>query len=374
MKMHGIFKPVVATHPFQRIPSPNDTLRSVVRNSDGKIRFSIYAPNAHEVKVMGDFPGGFLGPQLKKDYNGVWSFTTELAAEPDIYTYDFFVDGMKTLDPLNNWFKESNNGFSNLVEFVSPGTEFQSIKEIPHGKIEILHYRSQSLGGIDRRLRVYLPPNYDKLPTNKKLPVLYLLHGGGDNDASWTSVGRANFILDNLYAEGKVKPMIVVMPSGHTPVKAIAMGVGPEQDPFCKDFLEDIVPLITKTYPVSKKREHRAIAGLSMGGVQTMNLALWNPKMFSYVCPLSTGYFPDNVKEFEKNHANILQNQAINEFKLFKIYMGGESDIAYQNNLNTMALFDKYGIQYIYENGLGGHTFLAWRRNLYDLAQLLFRD
>ncbi len=372
MKMQGIWQPVVSTNPFQRIPTPNDTLHSVIRTAEGKIRFSIYAPQAQEVTVSGDFPGGNRTPPLQKDFNGVWSVTTEQAASPDIYTYDFYVDGIKTFDPKNPAYKESAHGFSNLIEFEGPENEFQSLKDVPHGRIEILHYRSESLGGINRRLRVYLPPGYDDLPEKTKLPVLYLLHGGGDNEASWTTAGRAHLILDNLYAEGKLQPMIVVMPTGHTPVKALAMGVGIEQDPFCQDFLEDIVPFIESTFPVSTRREHRAIAGLSMGGLQTMNLAFWRPELFSYVFPLSTGYFPNHLEEFEEHHAAVLQNQEINTFKLFKIYMGGASDIAYQNNLNSMALFDKYNLQYTYENGEGGHTFLAWRRNLYDFAPLLF--
>jgi enterochelin esterase family protein len=223
-----------------------------------------------------------------------------------------------------------------------------------------------------RRLHVYLPPNYDKI--KEKLPVLYLLHGGGDNDASWTTIGRANNIMDNLYNEQKAKPMIIVMPAGHTPVKGgTPMGAGPEKDPFCQDFTNDIIPFIEKNYRVSAKREHRALAGLSMGGIQTLNLALWYPEKFSYVNPMSTGYFPPLIKELEEKYASFLKNPAINQFKIFNITSGKSDFLVMQNNKNTLELFDKMGIKYQYTEGEGSHTFLVWRRNLYDFAQRIFK-
>ncbi len=373
LKMQGLMKNPISSSPFQRIPSPNDTLQSIRQLADGRVVLSIYAPEAQTVTVSGDFPNGFPSLILNKDFSGIWSITTKSALKPNLYSYDFTVDGIRTLDPKNAQFKESNTGFSNLFEIKGAENDFQSIKNVPHGKLETQLYVSSALNGITRRLHVYLPPNYDKLNKKQKLPVLYLLHGGGDNDASWSTVGRANLILDNLYAEGKLKPMIVVMPAGHTPVRGLAMGAGPEQDPFCQDFIKDIVPFIEKNYPVSIKREHRAVAGLSMGGIQTINLALWHPEMFSQVFPLSTGYFVNTITEIKEKYSSIMKNPTINSFKTFDIYMGGETDIAYQNNLNMMKMFDEFGIKYKYVNGEGSHTFLAWRKNLYDFAPLLFK-
>lgn len=356
-----------------RTPTPNDTLQSVRILADGKVKFSIYAPKAAEVTVSGDYSPKFGADKLIKDGVGVWSFTTDYVVNPNLYTYDFNVDGLKIFDPKNAQYKESNSGFSNLFEVKGAENDFQSLQNVPHGKLEKVLYTSSALGGITRRLHVYLPPNYDQISKKEKLPVLYLLHGGGDNDASWTTAGRANLILDNLYAQGKLKPMIVVMPAGHTPVQGFFMGAGDKQDPFCRDFVQDIVPFIEKNYPVSAKREHRAVAGLSMGGIQTINLALWNPSLFSYVFPMSTGYFPDAIKEITEKHAAVLTNPEINKFKNFTIYMGGEQDIAYKNNLNMMKMFDGFGIKYTYENGAGAHTFLAWRKNLSQFAPLLFK-
>lgn len=378
LRFQGFMENRSPASPFGRIPTPNDTLQSVRQLADGRLVFSIYAPEANVVTVSGDFAGGFPALNLTKDFSGVWSVTTKTSVKPDVYTYDITIDGIRTFDPKNPQYKEFNSGFSNLYEVKGAENDFQSLKDVPHGRVEKVLYKSTVLGGMMRRLHVYLPPNYDpisnmqKLPQDR-LPVLYLLHGGGDNDASWTTAGRANLILDNLYAEGKLKPMIVVMPAGHTPVRGNPMGAGPDGDPFSKEFLTEIIPFIEKTYPVSTKREHRAIAGLSMGGIQTLNIALWNPTIFGYVFPMSTGYFPPLIKELEAKYTAVLSNKAINEFKKFKIYMGGEPDIAYQNNLNSMALFDKFGIKYTYENIEGGHTFLTWRRNLRDFAPLLFK-
>lgn len=374
LKFQGFMKtPTPPSSPFARIPTPNDTLQSVRQQTDGRVTFSLYAPDAKAVTVSGDFPGAFPAVPLNKGFNGVWTATTKAAVSPNLYTYDFAVDGIRTLDPKNAQFKESNTGFSNLFELKGAENDYQSLKNVPHGRVEKVMYTSSALNGITRRLHVYLPPNYDQLSKSQKLPVLYLLHGGGDNDASWSSVGRANLILDNLYAEGKLKPMIVVMPAGHTPVQGFFMGAGDKQDPFCRDFVQDIVPFVEKNYPVSAKREHRAVAGLSMGGVQTLNLALWNPGLFSYVYPMSTGYFENSIKEFEEKHTDILKNPSVNQFKLFTIGMGKDDPLAYKNNKNMMAMFDKYGVKYNYRETEGSHTFLVWRENLAYLAPLLFR-
>ena len=151
------------------------------------------------------------------------------------------------------------------------------------------------------------------------------------------------------------------------------MGAGPEQDPFCQDLVKDIIPFIESNFKVSPKREHRAIAGLSMGGVQTLNLALWYPEKFSYVYPMSTGYFPPVIKELEEKYSSVLKNPAINQFKLFTIGAGKADALVMQNNKNTMDLFTKMGIKFNYVETEGSHTFLVWRRNLAYLAPLLFR-
>lgn len=364
-----LFLLTAAQAQFNRTPTPNDTLKSVRMLPDNRVQLSLYAPKSAEVLVTGDFAGGYPNTKLSKQDNGVWSVTVG-PLSPDVYSYNFIVDGVNTVDPKNPQIKTGQNNVSNTFELPGSEADFLALKNIPHGKVTSIYYYAASLGTM-RRMHVYTPPGYET--STAKLPVLYLLHGGGDNDATWTDVGRADLILDNLYALGKSKSMLVVMPAGHTPSPGIHMGAGPDQDPFSKELLQDIIPYVEKNYRVSAKREHRALAGLSMGGIQTLNIALWHPDTFGYINPMSTGYFPPVIKELEEKYTAVLKNPAINQFKLFTIGMGKEDPLAYQNNKNMMALFDKMGIKYQYQETPGSHTYHVWRQNLYTLAPQLFR-
>ncbi len=358
----------VLAQPPRPTPTPNDTLQSVRVLPDNRVALSLYAPKASEVFVSGDFPGGFPATRLLKEANGVWSVLLSPLL-PDVYTYDFMVDGVKTFDPKNPKYKEGENGLSNLFEMPGKEAEYAAIKDVAHGKVEKVWFSSPTLKTTGR-MHVYTPPGYEQI--KKELPVLYLQHGGGDNDAAWTTAGKANFILDNLLAEGKIKPMLVVMPMGH-PAPGFHMEPGTDADPYYKQLFNDIMPYVESHYRVSGKKEDRAFAGLSMGGIQALNIALFHPNKFGYVLPLSTGYFPQQLKTLEEKHAAALRNPEVNKLKLFWIAMGGEKDIAYQNGKNVLALFDNYGIKYTTNDYPAGHTFVTWRHNLYEFAPLLFR-
>lgn len=363
-----LFSTTIATaQPFRGTPTPNDTLHSVRVLSGNQVTLSLYAPKATAVTVTGDFLSEYKPLALTKAENGVWSVTMG-PLTPDVYTYDFTVDGVKTFDPKNAWYKEGENGLSNLFEVPGKESDYCAVKAVPHGKVEKVWFPSSVMNNTGR-MHVYTPPGYEQL---KKLPVLYLQHGGGDNDAAWTTAGRANFILDNLLAEGKIKPMIVVMPMGH-PAPGFHMEPGLEADPYYKQLFQDIIPFIESHYNVSTKREDRAFAGLSMGGIQALNIALFSPERFGYVLPLSTGYFPEQLKTLEEKYSTALKNPEINKLKLFWIAMGGERDIAYANGKAVNALLDKYGIRYKTADYPAGHTFITWRHNLYEFAPLLFK-
>jgi enterochelin esterase-like enzyme len=359
---------VTCAQPFRGNPTPNDTLKSVRVLPFNQVVLSIYSPKAENVLVSGDFPGGYPPVKLSKSDNGVWSVLLN-GVIPDVYTYDFNIDGVKTFDPKNTLYKEGENGLSNL--FMVPGkeSEYCAVKDVPHGKVEIVWFSSPVMKNTGR-MHVYTPPGYEKM--KDKLPVLYLQHGGGDNDASWITAGRANFILDNLLAEGRIKPMIVVMPMGH-PAPGFHMEPGLDADPFYKQLFQDIIPYVESKYNVSSKREDRAFSGLSMGGIQALNIALFSPERFGYVLPLSTGYFPEQLKTLEEKYNSALKNPEINKLKLFWIAMGGEKDIAYANGVNVSTLLNKYNIQYKTSDYPAGHTFITWRHNLYEFAPLLFR-
>jgi enterochelin esterase family protein len=356
-----------------RPQSVADTLQTVEVGSDNRVTFRIYAPKASSVTVSGDFLLGAPAPTLTKSDDGVWSFTSN-PIPPDSYTYNFNVDGITVLDTRNANFRENPNALFNFFDMPGPETEFMALKNVPHGRVEKVIYHSNSLN-IERRMHVYLPPNFEKI--KGKLPVLYLLHGGGDNDISWTSAGKINLILDNLYSEGKLKNMIVVMPTGHVPTQGQGMAslfaVGADKDPFAKDFLNDLLPFVEGTYPVSSKREDRAIAGFSMGGVQTLNLALWHPEMFAYVFPISTGFFPAGIKEIEEQHAAVLKNVVDHPFKVLIIGRGKDDALTGPNNAATLKLFDKYGIHYEYKELNGAHSFVVSRRFLASVFPVMFR-
>ena len=352
-----------------------DTLQTVTVSADNRVTFKFFAPKASAVTVGGDFLLGAPAANLSKGDDGVWSWTST-PIPPDSYTYNFNMDGVMVLDTRNPNFRENPNSMFNFFDMPAPETEFSALRNVPHGRVEKVLYHSSSLNA-ERRMHVYLPPNFETL--KGKLPVLYLLHGGGDNDISWTSAAKINFVLDNLYAEGKLKNMIVVMPSGHVAGPAgvrrvvASMSAGPDNDPFLKDFLTDLVPFVERTYPVSTTRADRAIAGFSMGGVQTLNLALWHPEMFGYVYAMSTGYFPNGVQEIQEKYGPVMKNVAAHPFQEFIVSRGKDDALVPGNCEATKKMLDGYGIHYQYKEMPGAHSFVFSRRFLASAFPGMFR-
>ena len=349
---------------WMRQPTPNDTLRSTVVLPDNSVVFQIYAPQAKSVAVAGDLPWDKPARFVKQE-NGVWKARLNNMVE-GIYRYRFIVDGMNVYDP-----KAPNAGeTSALLTVDAKGDEFFAMKNVPHGAVAQRYYWSEPLKEM-RRLHVWTPAGYEN--STEKLPVLYLVHGGGDTDNSWPGVGAAGFILDNLMAEGKMKPMVVVMPNGsiHMP-DGNMMGEVPV---FAEDMITSIIPFIESNYRVYTDQEHRAMAGLSMGGMETLEVTLNHPEMFSYVWVLSSSFAPGNkeVYEYERGRLKREADRYNKNFKELVFTQGGPSDIAYNNCKETLKLFDEAAIKYEYHEVSGGHSWEAWRQNLYDLAQRLFK-
>ena len=205
----------------QRTPTPNDTLVSPDVSADHRVTFRIYAPKASEVSMNGDFLTGRAA--FEKDDKGIWSFTTE-PLTPDFYSYSFTVDGVRTMDPKNPQIKPGITSNDNMFEVPGPEAAFEDTRPVPHGEVRIVWYQSSTLD-MARSMHIYTPPGYDN--SNARYPVLYLLHGSGDDDAGWSTMGRAGFIMDNLLADKKAKPMLVVMPNGSMPRAASGSGAGP---------------------------------------------------------------------------------------------------------------------------------------------------
>ena len=365
----------------QRQPTPNDTLISPEVLSDKRVTFRVYAPKASEVTLRGDWMEGAGTVKLEKNEQGVWAATVGPLA-PDYYSYSFSVDGVRTLDPKNATIKQGINSVDNM--FFLPGAEaaFQDNKPVPHGEIRKVWYQSTTLG-TQRRMHIYFPPGYDN--GKERYPVFYLLHGGGDEDSGWSTIGRAGFILDNLIAEKKAQPMIVVMPNGSLPRPAnlppATPGTPPDpavtaalQDRFTNELLKDVAPFVEKNYRVAPGAANRAIAGLSMGGGQTTRVVTTNPDQFAYVGVWSAGVNPQTSADFEKRAAAMLDNpEKFNKLvKLFSISVG-DKDFTLDGSKNMSEILKKRGIKHkIYISG-GGHTWINWRNYLRDYAQALFQ-
>jgi len=347
--------------------TPNDTLVSPQVAADGRITFRLYAPEAQSVTLRGEFLDFFQPPpQLAKDGQGVWSITTEPVAD-GAYRYHFIVDGATVLDSRNPETSATPTTVQNLVDVSTAPDDFQANRSgVPHGTVSTVYYDSSVAGG-QRRLHLYLPPGYEE---GKNYPVLYLIHGGGDGDESWPTVGRAGFILDNLIAAGKAKPMVVVFPNGG--VKGgQPMVADPERDPFTAELLTVIVPFIEANYHVSRRPEDRALAGLSMGGLQTLNIGLTHTQQFRFIGVFSSGWFPADLKAFDEKYGPSLGQETARLKLLWYAY--GATDIAKPNALNVLKMFDGYGVKYKTEETPGGHTWTNWRLYLSQFAPLLFR-
>jgi enterochelin esterase family protein len=359
--------------PPKREPTPNDTLVSPEVHADRKVTFRIYAPKASAVTVRGDWMEAGEPVKLEKDKEGVWSATVGPLV-PDFYSYSFNVDGVKTLDPKNATIKQGIVSVDNMFFLPGKEAEFQENRKVPHGEIRQVWYQSTTLDA-QRRMHVYTPPGYDG--GKDRYPVLYLLHGGGDEDSGWSTVGRAGFILDNLLAEKKARPMLVVMPNGSMPRPA-KPPEGPEataalRERFTNELLKDVVPFVEKNYRVMADSDNRALAGLSMGGGQTLAVVTANPDKFAYVGVWSAGLGP-NAADFEKRAAAFLENaEKVNkQVKLFSIAVG-EKDFALTGSRNLSELLKKHGIKNELRLSGGGHTWINWRHYLNEFAPRLFQ-
>lgn len=350
--------------------------------SDRRITFRILAPQAENVRLVGgDIPGNGQGKAMTKATNGVWEATVG-PIDPGAYRYNFNVGGVTVIDPRSPATSESNNNVWSLVTV--PGSDFMDTKEVLHGAVASLTYYSTSLKKF-RRMHVYTPPGYES--SDSKYPVFYLLHGAGDSDESWTSVGRAGFILDNLIAAGKAKPMLVVMPAGHTRATGFGArgggdGARPPVDEFTQDFVTDIMPTVEKNYRVISNASNRAIAGLSMGGSQTLNIAIPNLGKFSYVGVFSSGLLgsfgrrggaTNSTPAWEEQHKTVLDDSELKKTLKLLWFSTGKDDFLIETTRGTVALFKKHGFEPIFHETEGAHTWINWRNYLNEFAPLLFR-
>jgi len=346
-------------------------------SGDRQITFRILAPKAETVQLAssGDIPGIGFGQAkaLNKETNGVWTATLG-PLPPGAYRYAFMVDGVTVVDPRNPRTSESNENTWSLA--VVPGADWMDTRDVPHGAVSVVPYWSSTLKRF-RRLHVYTPPGYET--SEVRYPILYLLHGAFDSDDSWSSVGRAGIILDNLIAAGKAKPMIVVMPHGHTGPFNFGMPLTGEFEP---EFSADILPQMEKRYRILADREHRAMAGLSMGGAQTLNLGIPHLDQFAYLGVFSSGIFgiaggpgapAAQGPTFEEKHKASLDDEKLRAgLKLFW-FATGKDDFLVGTSRATVEMFKKHQFKVEYQETDGAHTWDKWREYLHEFAPRLFQ-
>jgi len=356
------------------------------------VTFRLNAPNANSVMVTGDFlptekvqsPMGVMEAPVKaemtKDEKGVWSFTSQ-PLESELYDYSFIIDGFTTTDPNNPYIIRDIASITNYFIVEGGKADLYMVKDVPHGSVTRRWYDSPGLN-MDRCAVIYTPPGYEN--STEKYPVLYLLHGAGGDEEAWFAHGKATRILDNLIAQGKAKPMIVVMPNGNV-IQDAAPGEG--RDGFVKpqfmipntmdgtfeaNFM-DIVKFVESNYRVKANKANRAIAGLSMGGFHSFHISRYYPNTFDYVGLFSAALMPreDATGKVYSNIDETLKRQMDNGYKLYWIGIG-KADFLYNANKEFRAKLDSMGMKYTYMETGGGHIWRNWRVYLSEFIPKLF--
>jgi enterochelin esterase-like enzyme len=347
---------------------------------DGHVTFHMYAPNAKNVSLGGDVSQKDV-PLTRNPQTGIWSLTVG-PLRPDVYGYNFIVDGQSMPDPNNTMAKVGVIWFASQFSVPGPEADYLAVRNVPHGELHELWYFSDALHE-ERRVIVYTPPGYDQT-SDKKYPVLYLLHGFGDTETGWTNAGRANFIIDNLLADGKAKPMLIVMPFGHLSRQVVIeqnrrRASGPTTRPridlttigkIQAELLDSVIPLVEKNYHVSADRNHRAIAGLSMGGAQSLVIGLNNLDKFAYVAGFSSGINGDLQPAF----GSFLDHPEAANSQLKLLWFGvGDRDMLLKGNQEFENLLSEHGIKHEWVVTPGyWHTWTLWRMYLRDVLPMLF--
>lgn len=361
---------------------------------DNRVTFRVLNPQKAKIQLTGDFlpvgkqstPFGEVDAPLPVDFkegaNGIWEYTTEQALPSELYSYSFIIDGIKTSDPNNMYLVRDVASLTNIFLVGGGQADYYKVDNVAHGTVSKRWYNSPTLKK-DRRITIYTPAGYET--SNLEYPVLYLLHGMGGDEEAWNTLGRTIQIMDNLIAQGKAKPMIVVMPNGNVVQEAApgesslgsykpTFNLPHTMDGTMEESFPDIVKFIDSNYRTVKSKQGRAIAGLSMGGFHSLHISKQYPDMFDYVGLFSAAILPTN-KVQSSVYENIdakLKVQFEKNPKLYWIAIG-KDDFLYKANTEYRELLDKAGYKYTYVESDGGHIWRNWRVYLTEFAPLLFK-
>jgi len=350
----------------QAPPSAVPAVASPEVHSDRRVTFRISAPKATDVGFFGDWMTPGTGEKMTKGSDGTWSVTVG-PLPPSVYIYHFVVDGMTIADPVNPRMKLRARTSASLVEVRGPEAQPWIPQDVPHGSVEIRWQHSRVLGGDPRWIWIYTPPGYDKQQT-KRFPVLYLFHGSNDTAGGWVLAGNANFILDNLIAARTAQPMVVVMPFGH----AVPFGSPREQQaknvPLYDDYItKDVIPFVESEYRVAQGKANRAVAGLSMGGGQSLHTGFSHPELFSAVGAFSAAVPAD----FETRFAAVLADAKARPATIW--FACGREDSLFARSEKLDAALTAKGVPHTWRPTAGNHTYTYWRQYLAEFTPLLFR-
>ena len=363
-------------------------------HDNNTVTFRLKAPKAVRVQVTGDFLptqkistpfGEFDGPgmgELVEGKDGVWEYTTPEPLAPELYSYSFIVDGLRMMDPANVYMIRDVSTVTNVFIIGGGRADLYKVNDVPHGTVSRMWYNSPTLG-MDRRLTVYTPAGYET--SGKRYPVFYLLHGMGGDEEAWIALGRTAQILDNLIAQGKAKPMIVVMTNGNAAQEAApgesslgfaapGMQLPKTMEGSFESAFPDVVKFVDKTFRTIKSKSGRAIAGLSMGGYHSLHISKQYPDMFNYVGLFSAAIMPDkNVKSpIYEDMEGKLKTQFAKKPALYWIGIG-KADFLYKANEDYRKLLDENGYKYTYYETGEGHIWKNWRIYLTEFTPLLFK-
>ncbi|OJU11375.1 MAG: hypothetical protein BGN86_01940 [Caulobacterales bacterium 68-7] len=349
---------------------------------DGRVTFRIGAKDAKSVTLGSEFvtQGNAVpiaasdmtaGPppvvNFTRGADGVWTGTTTTPIRPGVYRYYFVVDGVVTLDPRNIQMSPQRDMQNSLL--VVKG-DFSEHRQVPHGAVSTQYFTSSTLGGVERKLIVYTPPGYER--GQGSYPVLYLMHGGGDNESSWVTAASVNDIMDNLLAEGKAKPFIIVMPAGYTPDHLQIMTPDPSKEPFVKELTTDVIPFVEKTYRTLPNADNRAMAGLSMGGIQTLNAGVSNLDKFHSIGVFSSGYFYKRDRDWYYENRAPKEIPQMKDLKVF-YWAWGATDFARDGSVDMTNYLKSKGVKLTTLESPGGHDWRNWRLYFHEFAPMLFR-
>jgi enterochelin esterase family protein len=371
-----------------RAGGPPPAVRSPEVHGDRTVTFRLRAPEADRVELIGEVLQG-TGPRpMMRGADGVWSVTIG-PLPPEIWIYNFRVHGVTLADPANISVmpRAAGDAYSSFVEVPGDRPAFYDARPVPHGDVRMVLYESKAMG-VHRYLWVYTPPNYDR--SNARYPVLYLLHGNGETQNGWVANGRANIILDNLIADNRAEPMIVVMPHGH-PIQSASVGplalVPPAGEPgmlnftlFTSDLLDQVVPLVERSYRVDTRADHRAIGGLSMGGFQSIEIGLAHPELFRYVLAYSGGFGvlgpqpPTVDTETQSPWKELLASQAAaRNLRLLFLGSGQQETGMRAPGQQLVRRLQEQGVKAEWADYPGGHVFSVWRNLLHASLPRLFK-